>query len=258
MADVHRSASAGFAARAGTYVQGRPHYPPGIDAWLQAREGLRLGPGATALDLGAGTGKFSGRLLSTGAKVVAVEPVAAMREQLMRLHPGVEVKEGTAQHLPLADASVDAVVCAQSFHWFAGPEALGEIRRVLKPGGTLGLVWNIRDERVAWVAALNRIMEPFEGDAPRYRTGAWRRCFPAKGFGPLSEARFPHGHTGAPERVIVERVLSVSFIAALPASEQERVATQVREVIATSPDLAGQNEVTFPYETAAFHCAKLE
>ena len=255
MPPVHRSAAEGYAAGAGTYAQGRPDYPAEVDGWL--RNDLGIGAGRTALDLGAGTGKFSARLLATGAAVVAVEPVPAMREQLERLYPGVAAKDGTAQDIPFPDASVDAVVCAQSFHWFAGPEAVREIHRVLKPGGTLGLVWNVRDESVPWVAALTRIMEPFEGDAPRYRTQAWRRCFSAAGFGPLREARFPHGHAGPPERVVVDRVLSVSFIAALPGPERERVAARVREVVAASPELAGRTEVVFPYETAAFRCTKL-
>ena len=80
--------------------------------------------------------------------------------------------------------------------------------------------------------------------------------FPPKGFGPLREKRFPNLHTGPPERVIVDRILSVSFMAALPPDEQERVKAQLREVIATSPELAGKAQVTFPYETLACVCNK--
>src|SRR5690606_37054894 len=103
-------------------------------------------------DLGAGTGKFVPRLLETGARVVAVEPVAAMRAEFARRHPGVELHGGSAEAIPLADASMDAVVCAQSFHWFATARALSGIRRVLVRGGVLGLAWNVRDETVPWVA----------------------------------------------------------------------------------------------------------
>src|SRR5262249_49869951 len=159
-------------------------------------------------------------------------------------------RQGSAEHLPLAVASVDAIVCAQSFHWFANAAALREMRRVLKPGGVLGLIWNIRDERVAWVAALTGIFDAHEADAPRFRTQAWRPLSPAEGFGPLRERRFPHGHTGSPDDVIVGRVLSTSFIAALPASEQDRVVAQVRALIASTADLAGKRKVTFPYVTA--------
>jgi ubiquinone/menaquinone biosynthesis C-methylase UbiE len=99
---------------------------------------------------------------------------------LTQLYPDIEAKKGSAEKIPLADASVDAIVCAQAFHWFATPEALAEIYRVLKSGGALGLIWNVRDERVAWVAALTEIMKPF-GDTPRYHTQIWRRLFPAAG-----------------------------------------------------------------------------
>lgn len=254
MRDVHHSAADGFAVAAATYVHGRPDYPAGVAQWLGGDLGLQAG--RIVVDLGAGTGKFTPHLRATGATVIAVEPVRAMLDQLMERNPGVEARQGSATDLPLADGSVDAVVCAQSFHWFATPQALGEIRRVLKPGGALGLIWNVRDERVGWVAALTALMAPYEGDTPRYHTQQWRRLFPAEGFGPLVERHFPHGHAGTPERVIVDRVLSVSFIAALPAAERERVAGRVRAVIAATPELAGRDDVTFPYETAAFCCRK--
>ena len=254
MAKIHHAAAQGFAAGAANYVSGRPEYPPEIETWLN--EELGLDSGKTVLDLGAGTGKFSRSLLATGAKVIAVEPVPAMLEQLVRQYPEVEPRSGTAEAIPLGDASVDAVVCAQCFHWFATPEALHEIHRVLKPGSALGLVWNVRDNSVEWVAALTRIMKPLEGDTPRYHSQKWRAVFPAEGFGPLREKRFPNRHTADPDQVIVDRILSVSFIAALPSDEQERVKAELRKVISTSPELAGKSEVTFPYETLAVVCNK--
>jgi ubiquinone/menaquinone biosynthesis C-methylase UbiE len=226
-----------------------------VDEWLLRDLGLNRGK--TVLDLGAGTGKFSKKLLATGAAVFALDPVPAMLEQLFQQYPSIEAKLGSAEDIPFADGFFDAVVCAQSFHWFATPEALAEIHRVLRPGGTWGLIWNVRDESVEWVSALTKILSPFEGDTPRYRTQKWRSLFPAEGFSMLREQRFPHGHTGAPEQVIVDRTLSVSFIAALPSDKQARVASQVRELIAASPDLAGRSCVTFPYSTAVFSCTKV-
>jgi SAM-dependent methyltransferase len=252
MAKIHHSAVQGFAAGAASYVAGRPDYPPAIEEWLTHELGLNSSK--TALDLGAGTGKFSRSLLATGAKIIAVEPIAAMLGQLVRQYPEVEARSGSAEAIPLDDASLDAVVCAQSFHWFATREALHEIHRVLKPGGALGLIWNVRDDHVEWVAALTRIMKPFEGDTPRFHSQKWRDLFPADGFSTLREKRFPNRHTGNPEQVIVDRILSVSFIAALPPDELERVAAQIREVIASSAELAGKAQVTFPYETLAFVC----
>jgi SAM-dependent methyltransferase len=256
MPDIHHSAAEGYAMTAATYVKGRPDYPPQVDDWL--RSDLALGEGKIALDLGAGTGKFLHHLRSTNATVVAVEPVPAMLAQLVELNPGIEAKQGSAERIPRADASVDAVLCAQSFHWFANTNALTEIRRVLKMGGALGLIWNVRDESVAWVAALRAIFDAHEGNAPRYHTQAWRKVFPAAGFGPLREKCFQHGHTGSPEHVIIDRVLSTSFIAALPATERNRVAAQVRHLISSTPALAGKSEVIMPYVTAAYSCQKID
>ncbi|HTZ59977.1 MAG TPA: class I SAM-dependent methyltransferase [Acidobacteriaceae bacterium] len=255
MSNIHHAAAEGFSAGAATYVAGRPDYPPEIEAWLI--NDLGLGPGKTALDLAAGTGKFSARLLGAGASVIAVEPVSAMREQLVRQFPEIDARSGRAQNIPLDGASVDAVVCAQAFHWFATAEAVREIHRVLKPGGAFGLIWNVRDETVPWVAALGRLMKPFEGDAPRFSSQKWRNVFPADGFSPLREKQFTHRHTGPPEKVIIDRILSVSFMAALPPAEQEVVTSRLRDVISAYPELAGKTEVTFPYKTLACVCNRL-
>jgi len=253
---VHHAAATGFAAAAAAYQESRPDYPAALADWL--RDELGLGPRRVALDLGAGTGKFTPLLSATGARLVAVEPVAAMRAELVAAHPDIEALAGEAERLPLADASVDAIVCAQSFHWFARPAALTEMRRVLKPGGALGLVWNVRDERVAWVAALTKILDRHQGDAPRHESGRWRDVFPFPGFTPLSERRFAYEHVGAAERVIVERAMSVSFIAALLADEQARVADEVRALIAATPSLAGHATIAFPYVTHAHACRRFE
>ena len=256
MHTVHEKALTGFTAGAEAYASGRPDYPVALDGWLTAEIGLAAGK--TVVDLGAGTGKFLPRLTATGARVVAVEPVAAMRQQLLKAHPEVIALEGAADRMPLADGSVDAVVCAQSFHWFATAEALAEIHRVLKPGGRLGLVWNVRDERVPWVAALTALLTPYESDAKRYHKLEWRGVFPSTAFGPLREAHFRHHHVGSPERVIVDRVRSTSFIAALPPGERARIDEQVRALIAATPELANHAEISFPYLTAAFSTIRLD
>lgn len=254
---VHHAAADGYATTttADTYVRGRPDYPPEIADWLRDQLGLRAG--TTVVDLGAGTGKFTPRLISTGARVIAVEPVAAMLSKLSAALPQVETHAGTADSIPLPDASVDAVVCAQSFHWFATHAALADILRILKPGGKLGLIWNLRDASVPWVARLDAIVNRVEGDTPRYYTGAWRTAFPLDGFGPLNEHHFSVGHTGSPENVILNRVRSTSFIAALAADEREQIDSEVKALIADEPLLAGKDVVTVPYETAAFYVEKL-
>lgn len=253
---IHRSAALGFAAKADAYARGRPDYPEAVIGWL--RERLGLGEGRSVIDLGAGTGKFTTCLLDTGAHVIAVEPVKEMRAKIVQTLPKVATYDGSAASIPLPDDSVDAVTCAQAFHWFATREALGEIRRVLKRGGKLGLIWNVRDESVDWIEALTAIMTPYEGDTPRYASGAWRRVFPADGFSSLREEHFPHRHVGSPDETIVDRVCSTSFIAALPPDEAATVVARLRALIDATPALAGKDIVSVPYTTAAYWAEKVE
>lgn len=247
-------AAAGFETDADRYARGRPDYPAEVMGWLT--DTLHIGSNRTVVDLGAGTGKFTRRLVETGARVVAVEPASAMRVSLGAI-PGIDVLDGTADAIPLPDRSVDAVVCAQAFHWFATRSALAEIARVLRPGGKLGLIWNTHDHSVPWVHALAEIISDYEGDAPRFRTGQWREVFPAPGFGPLHEMEFSNAQRGPVEQVIVDRMLSISFIASLPPDERERVADKLRRLVAAEPALAGRTEVIVPYRTFAYSTDRL-
>jgi len=254
---IHPAARQGFSSAAQAYGKGRPDYPEELLDWLQADLGLR--PGDRALDLGAGTGKFTRLPMLTGAFVSAVEPVDEMRAQLAARYPAVFCAKGTAERIPLVDGAMDVVLCAQAFHWFANDAALREIHRVLRPGGWLGLVWNVRDESVDWVAELTRIVTPHEGDAPRFYKGDWRLPFEAAPelFSPLQLRTFDYTHVGPPQQVIIERFMSVSFIAALPPEGRAQVRAQLDELIATHPALRGREEVAFPYRTEAYRCQRL-
>jgi SAM-dependent methyltransferase len=253
MSVVHTAAQQGYTKEAGSYSRGRPDYPEGLSRWL--KDTLGLAPGQRAADVGAGTGKFSKLVAATGAETFAVEPVDAMREQAAKLE-GVQAVAGTAQSIPLPDGSMDVVTCAQAFHWFASSEALDEFARVLKPGGRLGLVWNVRNERTDWVKDITTLITPYEGDAPRFYKGDWRKPFPHPEFSALQEVEFTHAHVGPPDQVIIDRFMSVSFLAALPPSENAYVRGKLEELIATHPALKGQAIVSFPYQTLAFHCTR--
>ncbi|WWF47579.1 class I SAM-dependent methyltransferase [Pseudomonas trivialis] len=255
MTGVHTCAQQGFSTQVATYAQGRPDYPRQLTGWLA--DTLRIAAQSTVIDLGAGTGKFT-RLVSTLAPaLIAVEPVAQMGAQLARLLPDVRLVNGTAESIPLATASADAVVCAQAFHWFSTQAALAEIHRVLKPDGRLGLVWNVRDESVDWVAAITEIITPYEGDTPRFHTGHWREAFTGEYFSSLDMTCFPYRHVGSPQEVIIDRFLSVSFIAALPAPDKARVSAQLRMLIDTHPALKGRDTIAFPYQTQGYACRRL-
>ncbi|OWQ90360.1 SAM-dependent methyltransferase [Roseateles aquatilis] len=250
---IHAAAAAGYSAGADTYVKGRPDYPPELHAWL--RDSVGIVPGAAVVDLGAGTGKFTQLLAKTGADVIAVEPVAEMLARLRVDLPGVTGVQGTATAIPLPDASADVVVCAQAFHWFATTAALDEMARVLKPGGRLALIWNLRDAHVPWVARMNEITDRHEGDVPRFYKGTWRGVFPHPAFEAPSESQFTNAHTGPAEDVIVKRVLSTSFISALPDDQRATVEAQLRRLIDETPDLKDPPHVAVPYLTFAF-CAR--
>lgn len=247
---LHTAAQAGFSQASDKYERGRPEYPTELHAWLTQQAGIVAGQ--RVVDLGAGTGKFTKLLARTGADVVAIEPVDAMRERLAQTLTGVQALAGTAEAMPLADASVNVLVCAQAFHWFANAPALQEMHRVLRPGGKLALVWNVRDESTDWVAAITRIITPYEGDAPRFHTGLWRAPFENQTlFTPPQRTAFAHSHVGPFEQVVIDRFLSVSFIAALDAAGKREVETQLRALPDAYPALR-EPTIAFPYRTEAW------
>src|SRR3989442_7807121 len=156
------------------YERGRPGYAHAAVDHIVAAFGLQ--PGATVVDVGAGTGKMTRLLMDAAIQVVAVEPLAGMRVEFERALTSVDLREGTADRLPIDDGEADAIVCASAFHWFATTEVSGEFARVLRPGGGLALVWNVRDTTLPWTAAVNRLIEKHDDDEgrPRYASGRWR------------------------------------------------------------------------------------
>jgi SAM-dependent methyltransferase len=236
---IHPRAAAGFAIGAGAYERGRPGYPAAAVEWL-ARE-LDLAPGRRVVDLAAGTGKLTRALVPTGATVVAVEPVAEMRAHI----EGVEALDGRAEAMPFPEGWADAVTVGQAFHWFANPEALAEIHRVLRPGGGLGLVWNSRDLGDPLQAEVERLIRPLAGDVRRLYDDAWRRVIDESPlFGPFVEAAFPHEQR-LDEQGLVDRVLSMSFVAASPDATRHEVESRLRELVREHG-----GEVRIPYSTS--------
>ena len=248
---VHNVAAAGF-NDPGDYEAARPSYPPDAVAWFV--EHLRLAPGRRVADLAAGTGKLT-RLLepSVGAGLLAVEPVPGMRETFRRLLPHVPLVAGTAEALPFAAASLDAITVAQAWHWFDHDRATAEVARVVRSGGHLGLIWNARDRSESWVDEVWSIMDRVEKHAPWRDHENWRdsamRAMP--GFGELHVGEFRHMQQITPEGV-VQRVASVSHVAVLPGPERQAVLGEVRTLLRTHPAVRGQELVEIPYRVDCF------
>ena len=252
---IHDVAARGYQASVEQYERGRPSYP--ADALEVLVRGLDLRAGRRVLELGAGSGKFTELIVPTGATITAVEPVPAMRAALVARCPTVTVHDGTAEAIPLEDGSVDAVVVAQAFHWFDGGAALAEIHRVLRDGGPLGLIWNVRDEASDWserlTAIFDRLSSPHD---PRYRSMRWREAFDrTELFGPLRHQVAYHVHEVSREGFL-DRVLSVSYVASAALAERERVVAEVTELLETDPELAGRERVVMPYRTDVYRSVR--
>ncbi|BCS54425.1 class I SAM-dependent methyltransferase [Geobacter sp. SVR] len=250
IASVHEKAVVGFGTASDFYERGRPEYPK--DAVDRLIHELAIVPGTTVVDVGAGTGKFTRLLASSGARIIAVEPVEGMRRKLAAVCPWIEVRDGSAEQIPLPSGSADSLTAAQAFHWFRGEEALAEFRRVLRPGGGLGLIWNLRDDSVDWMACLGRIYERYEGGTPRYKSGEWQHAFAATSlFAPLRHCEFAHTQIGTVQ-TLVDRVASASFIAALPDETRVQVLEEVRALVREHPETRGKEFIHIPYRTDLF------
>jgi ubiquinone/menaquinone biosynthesis C-methylase UbiE len=236
----HEENAASFDRAADAYERGRPEYPADAVDWL-------LPAGAKiVLDLGAGTGKLTRALTARGLDVVAVDPSPNMLDQLREAVPEAIVREGTAEEIPLADASVDAILVAQAWHWVDQDLALPSVARVLKPGGTLGLVWNIRDERTPWVARLTEVMH--QATAEQFIESGRIQQGP---FGEIERASFEWSRPfSRPE--ILDLLRSRSYFITASAEEQDRIIVGLNQLLDTDPDVGGQTTWTMPYVTHAF------
>ena len=235
MTRAHQDRSLSFGSAAAAYERGRPSYPPEAIDWL-------LPAGARdVLDLGAGTGKLTTRLVERGLDVVAVDPIPDMLEVLRASLPDTPALEGTAEEIPLEDNSVDAVLVAQAWHWVDPARALPEVARVLRPGGRLGLVWNTRDERLGWVRELGEIIGS-DGDRGRFNV-----TFPA----PFDE---PQRHqvewtNYLTPQALIDLVASRSYCITSPTQVRTKTLDKVRELLATHPALANSSGLALPYVT---------
>ncbi|GAA5140919.1 class I SAM-dependent methyltransferase [Nocardioides marinquilinus] len=233
----HERRARSFGGVAEAYDRGRPTYPDDAVRWLVGEQP------ATVLELGAGTGKLTERLVALGHDVHATEPDEAMLAVLRRRLPGVRASAAGAEQIPAADASVDVVVGAQCFHWFDHAVALPEIARVLRPGGHLALVWNQRDERIPWVRKLGRII------GSQDNTDSTPALEASEEFLDVDTAAFAHWQT-VDRRSIQDLARSRSNLAVL---DDEARDERLAELLALYDDYGrGMDGMQLPYAAQCF------
>ncbi|MGH3343126.1 MAG: class I SAM-dependent methyltransferase [Carbonactinosporaceae bacterium] len=234
-----RERALSFGPVADAYDLGRPDYPVGAIDFVLGEAGRR------AIDLGAGTGKLTSQLAGRGFDVVAVEPLHEMLRQLRQAVPGAVAVCGTAEAMPVRDSWADAVTVAQAFHWFDPSAVLPEIARVLRPGGVLGVLWNLRDERAPWVRELSAILgrEGF--------SDSWQADLQAHGFGPAQHRRVAHEQV-LDRAALTALSLSRSYVANSPPDARAEILRQVDALWDRHPDLAGRERAVLPYLTYVY------
>lgn len=236
--------SRSFDQAAALYAAARPDYPVAALDWLLPPDARRV------LDLGAGTGKLTRQLVDRGLDVVAVEPSPQMCAELAAYAPEAVRYEGGAEAIPLPDGDVDAVLVAQAFHWFDQDRALSEIVRVLRPGGPLGLLWNLADDTEPWVDALAGSTQAIARSSDR---GA--DVVVDGRFTDVATAEFSHGQQLDADAL---RRLVQTHSAYLTRDEEGRadVIRRIDDLVSTHPDLAGREEFVLPYVTRGWRATR--
>jgi SAM-dependent methyltransferase len=218
----------GFADVADDYERGRPGYPP------EAIEAIGLTAGARVADVGAGTGKLTRALLAAGLDVVAVEPLDGLRARLVAETPGLEALSGSAEALPLGDASVDGVACGESFHWFDAGRAAPELARVIRPGGVLAILWNTPadDVPLPWGAAVGELLDGIRPHHPGHDEDRERPdALAATGaFTALERAEFPNVHR-TDRAGLLANIASISYVALLPDAQRRVLLDRIDAVL---------------------------
>ena len=222
------------------YELGRPGYPPPLVQALT--DGCGAAPGARVLDLGAGTGKLARPLLAAGFDVVAVEPLDRMRAVLARSLGEERALAGTAEAIPLPDASVDAVICGDSYHWFDADRAPREIHRVLRPGGGVALVWRWADTGAGaapWVARFETLLEEVRPDHPGFTDDRGALGLERHGgFTALERRRETFRHVTDADGLCAY-VASITYVGLLEPARRARLLADVAELVADEPSPFG-------------------
>ncbi len=256
-----------FGAVAAAYAEHRPDYPEAAVRWCLApatpeaagRDAAgRDAAGLRVLDLGAGTGKLTAALARLGADVTAMDPDAGMLAELSSRLPGVRALPGSAEAIPLADGSVDAVICGQAMHWFDLTVAVPQMARVLATGGVLAGMWNCDDDRAQWVAGLHAVAngalsaalstrraDSIAPDLARTGAGLFTR---------VERAEFPNGQRRTAAS-LVDALATHSKLLVMAPAERDRLLAAAGAYLAARPETS-QGEFTLPMITVALRAVR--
>ena len=231
------------------------------------------------IDIGSGTGKFTRALYNNITElqithpyysyprhidIIGVEPVESMRMKSIERAPYIPVINGTGDHIPLEDKSIDIVYCSQSYHWFATLSSLREIHRVLCNNGYLSLVWNTRNTAVPWVRKLDDIIDSYyPPDVPRQQNNSWRQSIDdavaQHMYTPLQHIELiNHIITYNTVDDIINTVLSISVIAKRSEHEKQICINRVKQLLSTHPATSGKLTFELPYRTDIYWCEKID
>jgi ubiquinone/menaquinone biosynthesis C-methylase UbiE len=248
-----------FGAAAAAYAEHRPGYAEAAVRW--ALEPVQDGQPLRVADVGAGTGKLTVTLVGLGAEVTAVEPDPQMLAELRRTMPEVRSVPGSAEEIPLPDASLDAVLAGQAMHWFDMDRALPEIARVLRPGGVLAGLWNVDDDRVGWVAGLAEMskrrssitLTTWRGSAAKSRQEQLLRQS-SDLFSATEVGEFGHGQARTADSLLAT-IGTHSHLLVMEEAERARLLARVGDFLRSQPETA-HGEFTLPMVTVGLRARR--
>jgi len=252
----HRTPSAAvrrqsFGAWAQDYQKFRPGYPPELVTAVLAQHPDFGARPLRVVDIGAGTGQLTRTLLELGCEVTAVEPDDRMRAVLIESVGTQIAVAGSAEDLPVADGSVDAVLGAQMWHWVDPNAALPEIARVLRPGGLLAILWNLRDDRVDWIAEIGK--QVALADAYQWFKEQENPSFDDS-FGSINHTEVDNVHTVDRAGVLG---LFRTFSAIGLAADAEEILAEIAGLVDSHPQTAGRDLIDVPYVCKIFVAARV-
>nr|BAJ19063.1 carboxyl methyltransferase [Streptomyces sp. SANK 62799] len=257
MSSEHATRGVSFGEIVERYDRFRPGVPEAAVDWL-VPDGCE-----TVVDLAAGTGALTRSLVDRVEHVIAVEPDPRMRKTLGRNCPGARILPGTGERIPLPDGQADAVLISMAWHWLDPQRAVPEIARVLRGGGTFGVVWNHRDLSVLWVAELDgftrelRARAAAEGPAGTGVAPTREAMDPPTGplFSVFTEMRMTWSQPVTAGEIVGLLGTDASAIA-LPVDARSAVDEQVAAYIREELGLSGDKTIDLPVACRCLRATK--